>query len=102
MAATQTRMRPPDVSAVSDGEGWITFAGILMMIGGVLNVIWGIAAVGSARFFVGDARYIISGLNTWGWVALVLGVLLVLASLGVFNRARWAVWTGIVFLSLNA
>src|SRR5262249_20410302 len=65
-------------------------------------VVWGIAAVSKANFFVNDARYVISGLSTWGWVSLGLGVLLVLASLGIFNRARWAIWAGIVCLSLNA
>jgi hypothetical protein len=99
--AAQTHVRPPDV-ATREGDGWLTYAGILLMIGGILNVIWGIAAIGKSDFFVGDARYVISELNVWGWVALVLGVLLVLAAFGIFNGRSWAVWTGVICLSLNA
>ncbi len=101
MAAAQTRTTPADV-AIREGEGWLSFAGILVMIGGILNVIWGIAAIGKSHFFVADARYVISQLNVWGWVALVLGVLLLFAAFGIFNRKAWAVWTGIICLSLNA
>jgi hypothetical protein len=101
MAATQAPVRPPDV-ATREGEGWLSFAGILVMIGGILNIIWGIAAIGTSHFFVADARYVISDLNVWGWVALALGVLLLFAAFGIFNGRSWAVWTGVVCLSLNA
>ena len=40
-----------------------------------LNVIEGIAAVSNSTFFVNDAKYILSDLNTWGWVLIVLGVI---------------------------
>ena len=43
------------------------------MLVGVLNVIWGIAAIGDSSFFVNDQKYILSNLNTWGWVTLILG-----------------------------
>ena len=54
--------------------GWVTFAAVLLAIGGFLNVIYGIAAIGDSSFFIADQRYIISDLNTWGWVAIVVGV----------------------------
>ena len=31
-------------------SGWVTFAGIMLLIGGVLNVIYGIAAIGNSSF----------------------------------------------------
>ena len=49
------------------GNGSIGFAGIMLMIVGVLNVIYGIAAIGDSSFFVHNTKYIVSGLNTWGW-----------------------------------
>ena len=84
------------------GQGWVTYAGILMLIGGVLNIVWGIAALDKAHFFVANANYVISDLNTWGWVAIVLGAGLVLAGFGIFRRNQLAVWAGIVCASLNA
>ena len=60
--------------------GWVTFASVMLAIVGVLNVIYGIAAIGDANFFVNDTRYILSGLSTWGWVTLVIGVIQLFAA----------------------
>ena len=102
MASTEPRntVRPPTTTTAENG--WLTYAAILVLIGGVLNIVWGIGAIDSANFFVNNAQYVISDLNTWGWVALVIGVVLVAAGLGIFSGARWAVWVGIIFASLNA
>ena len=43
--------------------GWALFAGILIVMVGILNVIYGIAAIGETRFFVADQKYILSGLH---------------------------------------
>jgi hypothetical protein len=61
-------------------SGWVTFAAVILLIAGTLNIIYGIAAIGDSRFFVGDARYIVSDLNTWGWIALGVGLLQVLGA----------------------
>jgi hypothetical protein len=84
------------------GQGWVAFAGTMILIGGALNVIEGIAAIGKANFFVNDAHYVISNLSTWGWVHLFLGIALVLAGLGIFNRTPFAVWFGVAVASVNA
>jgi hypothetical protein len=61
-------------------SGWVTFAGVMLLIAGVLNIIYGIGAISDSKFFVHNTKYIISNLNTWGWVTLILGVLQVLAA----------------------
>jgi len=70
-------------------SGWVTFAGVMLLILGVLNVIYGIAAIDNATFFVDDTKFIFSDLQTWGWVALVVGVLQV--------GAAFSLWAGNVF-----
>jgi len=57
------------------GTGRATFAGILLLIAGTLNVIYGIGALDNANIFVGDRRFILDDLNTLGWVLIALGVL---------------------------
>src|SRR5215211_3501385 len=84
------------------GAGWVLFAGIMVCLVGVLNVIYGIAAIGESRFFVADATYILSGLNTWGWIMLALGVSQVLAAYLIFNGSGFARWFGIAVAGLNA
>jgi hypothetical protein len=57
------------------GAGRATFAAILLLIAGTLNVIYGIGALDKANIFVNDSRFILSDLSTMGWVLIVIGVL---------------------------
>ncbi len=84
------------------GYGWVVFAGTMLMLVGILNVIYGIAAIDNSKFFVNGAKYVISDLNTWGWVVLITGALQVLAALGVWARNTVATWAGVAFAGLNA
>jgi hypothetical protein len=42
---------------------------------GTLNIIYGIGALDDANIFANDKRYILTNLNTLGWVLIVLGVI---------------------------
>jgi hypothetical protein len=84
------------------GDGWLVFAAIILAMVGVLNVIYGIAAIDGSSFFVDDTRYILSGLNTWGWVTLILGALQLLACLSVVRGGQFGRWFGIIAASLHA
>ncbi len=83
-------------------SGWVTFAGVLLLIAGVLNVIYGIAAIGDSKFFVNDQKYILSGLHTWGWVSLILGVLLLFAAFSLFSGGLYGRIVGIIAAGLSA
>jgi hypothetical protein len=83
-------------------SGWVTFAGVLLLIAGVLNVIYGIAAIGDSKFFVNDQKYILSGLHTWGWVSLILGVLLLFAAFSLWSGGLYGRIIGIVAAGLSA
>jgi hypothetical protein len=84
------------------GSGWITFAGVMIVMVSVLNIIDGIAAISKSSFFVGDARYVFSDLKTWGWIVLALGVLQMVVAFGVWAGNQLARWAGIVVVSINA
>ena len=57
------------------GAGRATFAAVLLVIAGVLNIIYGIGALDSANIYANDTRFILSNLNTLGWVLIVLAVI---------------------------
>ncbi len=85
------------------GEGWVLFAGIMLMFAGVLNAIWGIAAIDDSAYFVGDDRFVIfDDLNTWGWFLLIVGVMQLIAAVSVWNRHTYGQLAGITFAGLNA
>ncbi|MCW2952220.1 MAG: hypothetical protein JWQ48_1390 [Conexibacter sp.] len=84
------------------GFGWVVFAGTMLLMVGSLNVIYGIGAISNSSFFVNNARYVFSDLNTWGWIVLVCGCAQVLTALGVWAGSVFATWLGVAFAGLNA
>ena len=83
--------------------GWWIFAAIMLSISGVLNIIWGIAAISEAKFVtVTGATYVFSNLNTWGWITLILGALEILAAMSLFSGGGFGRWFGIFAASLVA
>jgi hypothetical protein len=78
------------------GAGWVLLAAIMLVMGGILNIIWGIAAVSNSHFFVAGASYILSDLNTWGWIVMGFGVLEGLAALSVWRGGEFGCWFGII------
>lgn len=82
--------------------GWVVFAGSMLMMVATLNIIYGIGAIDNSTFFVNDAKYIFSDLNTWGWIALGTGCVQMLAAFGVWARNSLATWAGIAFAGINA
>ena len=82
--------------------GWWLFAGILLLVIGVLNIVWGIAAIGDSKFFVADQKYVISSLHTWGWVTLILGVIELVAGFSLFSGGGFGRWVGIVAAALTS
>jgi hypothetical protein len=57
------------------GAGRVVFAATLLLLVGTLNIIYGIGALDNANIFVNDQRFILTDLNTLGWVLIVLGVI---------------------------
>jgi hypothetical protein len=102
--AQQTYVDPNRTTYTDEGSGagWITFAGVMIILVSILNMIDGIAAISNSKFFVANAKYVFSDLNTWGWIVLTLGVLQMLVGFGIWAGNQLARWVGIVVVSLNA
>jgi hypothetical protein len=63
---------------------------------------YGIAAIAKSHVFVADAHYVFGNLRSWGWITLIIGLLQLLAGLGVLSGNQWARWFGVVVVGLNA
>ena len=79
----------------------IVFAVVLLATVGIFNLIDGIAAIARSHIFIANAHYVIGDLRAWGWVALILGVLQVLAALGVVAGNQVARWFAVAVIALN-
>ncbi len=84
-----------------EGAGWVTFAAIMFVISACLNVIWGIAAASNAHFFVANTHYILSDLNTWGWIVMGLGAVEALIAYSVWRGGAFGRWFGIGLAGLG-
>jgi hypothetical protein len=84
------------------GAGWVMFAGIMILIVATLNIIYGIAAIDNSRFFIEEQKFILSDLNTWGWIILVIGVLQLFAGFSIWAGGEYGRWIGIITASVSA
>jgi hypothetical protein len=84
------------------GQGRAAFVAILLLIAGSLNVIYGIAAIGDATFFVDSTRYVFSSLHTWGWITVILGVVQLCAGFSLLAGHTFGRVIGLVAASLGA
>jgi hypothetical protein len=84
------------------GTGSALFVGILLLVAGVLNIVYGIAAVGNASFFVNDTQYVFSSLHTWGWITIILGVIQLTAAFSLFGGGVYGRVIGLVAATIGA
>ena len=84
------------------GSGWLMFAGIMVLIVAVLNIIYGFAAIDNSKFFVEDTKFILSDLNTWGWIILIIGVLQLFAGFSIWAGGEYGRWIGLITASVSA
>ena len=84
------------------GAGRATFAAILLLIAGTLNIIYGIGALDGANIFTNETRYILTNLNTLGWVMIVLGVIQLTGGFSLLSGNTYGRVIGIIGGSLGA
>lgn len=90
----------------SAGNAWTSggtvFAGVLMLVNGLLAVLQGIAAIAEDDVYarLGDYVYEVS-LTGWGWILVILGVVAAATGAGILQGAAWARAVGILLASLS-
>lgn len=84
------------------GTGRVVFAATLLLIAGTLNIIYGIGALDGANIFVDDNRYVLTNLNTLGWVLIILGVIQLGGGFSLMAGNTYGRVIGIIGASLGA
>jgi hypothetical protein len=89
--------------SVATPSGWPIFAGVVLLMVGSFNVIYGLTAVYNHKVLVNSGGHLIVwNFTAWGWIHFVVGLLMVLTSLGLFAMLDWARWLAIFFAMVNA
>ena len=86
------------------GAGWLAFAGTVLVVSGVFKIFDALWAFKYDDEVSEEVQTVLfeNDLQSWGWVWLVVGIVLVLAGIAVVSGAEWARWLGIVTASVAA
>jgi hypothetical protein len=96
-------MSTPESTRVTGWVGWISFAGLMLIMLGTFNIIQGFAAVFTDDVFIPTrAGAIVLDVTGWGWVHLIVGLLALLAGFGLFSGATWARVFAVIVVMINA
>ena len=87
--------------------GWTYFAGFMMIMLGIWHAIAGLSAIIKKSVFtpggqLGDGYFLKFDVSTWGWIHLILGIVIVLAGFWLFTGAVWARTIGVILAILSA
>ena len=94
-----TQREEPSAWAV----GLVTFAGIMMIMIGAFQAFTGLVALFQGRFYLSTPNYLITvSTTTWGWIHLILGVLVLVAGIALLAGQTWARIVGVILAALSA
>ena len=87
-----------DVRAAERGTGWLAFAGSMLVLGGGFKILDALWAFKYDDEVSGEVQTVVleNDLQAWGWVWLIVGIVLIVTGFAVVTGAEWARWVGIV------
>jgi len=84
------------------GAGRSYFVATLLLIAGVINSVYGIAAISNSKIWAGETRFVFSDLHTWGWITLIIGVVQIIAAFSLYGGQTFGVVVGIFAATIGA
>jgi hypothetical protein len=82
-------------------SGWVTFSWIVFLLAGLVNCLYGVAALGRAEYFP-EAGVVASSIQSHGWLWLGLGVIQVVVSFLIAKRVQAGLFAGLTLAVLAA
>lgn len=104
MSSTNSRSGalPSDPGYSPGAVGVTVFAGVLMVLSGTLQAVQGVVALANDTFYVVGEEYVFEfDVTSWGWIHLIMGVIVALAGVGLFRGAVWARTVAVIVASVS-
>src|SRR5437764_6389838 len=80
-------------------KGLVAFAGIMMILIGLFHVVMALTAIVRNSFYVVTPNYVFSfNVAVWGWLHLILGILVGLVGIALLANQEWARIVGMVLV----
>jgi hypothetical protein len=88
---------------VTGWVGWVAFAAFMMILGGVFQAFVGLTAIVKDQFFVATPNYLVTfDVTTWGWIHLIVSILVVVAGAAVLRGKVWGRSIGVLLVLVSA
>ena len=82
--------------------GFISFAGIVLILAGIFHVIDGIVGLVNNDFYVKTDNWVFKfNVTSWGWIHILLGIIAILAGVGLFSGAIWARTVAVIVAAVS-
>lgn len=96
-------MQSNQVAKSTAWTGWVFFAGYMMIIAGVFDIIAGFTALfEDTVFYVASSHLVAFDFTGWGWVHILLGIIMLAAGIALFGGKMWARAFAVILASLSA
>jgi hypothetical protein len=100
---TEDASRYPSRPTSSAGVGFTIFAAVMMIMVGAWQALQGLIAIFENEFYVATRNYLFQfDATTWGWIHLVLGLVVAFAGWGLLSGRTWARAVAITLAALSA
>lgn len=99
MSAVATRTRNTETNP----NGWVTFAGFMMIIAGFFQSIFGLVAIFKPSVLIAtDKQLVLLDYTQWGWIHLITGIILLLSASSLFAGRLWGRTVAIILATISA
>jgi hypothetical protein len=103
MSTTSSRREFEDSTRGAWALGGAAFAGVMLATLGAFQALQGIAAIADDDLYVRGINYVYKfDLTAWGWIHLIIGLIAVVAGVGILAQQAWANAVGLVIAFLSA
>ena len=84
-------------------SGWVVFASIMLVMAGWFGIIQGLVAlINDEVYLVTNDGIVAFDFTTWGWIHLILGIIVLIAGFAVMSGQLWARIVGVFVAMLGA
>ncbi len=84
-------------------SGWVVFASIMLVMAGMFGIIDGLVAlINDEVYLVTKDSVVAFDFTTWGWIHLILGIIVLIAGFAVMSGRLWARIVGVFVAMLSA
>ncbi len=82
--------------------GWTMFAAVMMVMIGIWHAMAGLVAIIEDEFYVVGAQYVFQfDTTSWGWIHIILGIVILFAGFGLLSGAVWARTVGVILAVIS-